>query len=124
MPDEPRKAADAGAASFDPQVFAGIAAIFPAERVQKHLASFDHQLATAFVGGEDREHLQTVSHKLITQAGMLGFLELSELCRELEETAENGAAIAVPLNRVRAAASRAREKVAQLQAEIQAPDQS
>jgi HPt (histidine-containing phosphotransfer) domain-containing protein len=105
-------------AAFDRSVFGRIAAIFPPARLQMHLASFDQQLATAFAEDRDAQQLQDASHKLITQAGMLGFLKLSELCREVEEAVETGAPIATPLENAREGAEEARIRIAELQAEI------
>lgn len=105
-------------AAFDPSVFGRIAAIFPPARLQTHLASFDDQLATAFADDKDPEQLKDASHKLITQAGMLGFLKMSELCRQLEEASETGAPLEGPLGNARAGAEEARARLAELQAEI------
>lgn len=55
----------------------------------------------------DREQLVKQAHNLIAQAGMLGFMELSETCRELEAACLGGAGLGPPLARFRDARERA-----------------
>lgn len=113
-----RRLKDEETSDFDPAIFGRIAGIFPPARLQVHLESFDQQLATDFAEGGDTERLKNASHKLITQAGMLGFMQLSELCRDLEEACETGEPIEGPLANVRAAAGKARVRIAELQSGI------
>jgi CheY-like chemotaxis protein/HPt (histidine-containing phosphotransfer) domain-containing protein len=103
---------------FDQDIFGKIAGIFPPARLDAHLASFDEQLGTAFVEEGDTERLKNASHKLITQAGMLGFMRLSELCRDLEEACETGQPLDGALTNARAAAEDARAKIAELRSGI------
>ncbi len=102
-------------AEFDQAIFDKIAAIFPPDRLKVHLASFDTQLGSLFEI-TDTEELRGIAHKLISQAGMLGFTSISEISRSLEEACENGGEPQDILAEAKSAVETARLKIAELAA--------
>ena len=95
------------AAQFDAETYGKIAQLLPKERLQTHLASFAQQLRETAEGPVERELLKSSAHKLISQAGMLGFLELSDRSRDLEEACEGEAPLGDALEAFRSSAGRA-----------------
>ncbi len=79
-----------GEPSFDAEVYERVRALLPPERPRFHLESFDAQLTAVFGAGLNSDGLAQAAHKLVSQAGMLGFGEWSERCRELEQSCVNG----------------------------------
>jgi len=122
-PDEPPSAP--GSKSFDPETFGKIAQLLPRERLKTHLASFEQQLREAADGPVEPERLKSSAHKLISQAGMLGFMELSDRSGDLEEACEGEGPIDGARAEFRRSAERALEQVRRLSAELEArPAQS
>jgi PAS domain S-box-containing protein len=70
---------------FDRDIYTKIATLLPQDRLTAHLASFETQLRSAFTDASERKTLASTCHKLVSQAGMLGFMLLSDQCRALEE---------------------------------------
>jgi PAS domain S-box-containing protein len=103
-----------GEQMFDAATFAKIAELLPHDRLNAHLASLHRQLGEAFAEPVDREQLKSCSHKMISQAGMMGFPLLSNLSREVEAACELSEPLEDPLARARAAAEEARAKIASL----------
>lgn len=67
---------------------------------------FDQELQSAFAGSGNTD-LEEAAHKMVSQAGMLGFERLAGLCRELEQAqSPTGAA---QLDELRSAAEAARK---------------
>jgi HPt (histidine-containing phosphotransfer) domain-containing protein len=95
------------AAQFDADTFGKIAQLLPRERLKTHLASFEQQLREASEGPVDLERLKSSAHKLISQAGMLGFMELSDRSRDLEEACEGDAPLDAALDAFRSSAEQA-----------------
>ncbi len=104
--------------AFDPQVYENVQTLLPPQRLRSHLARFDAELGAVFGDGTAAEGLEQAAHKIVSQAGMLGFLELSERCRELEQNCANKEEASHPFAKAEAAAAQARSKVAQLIAEL------
>ena len=100
--------------AFDEEVYGRIAGLLPPERLAVHLASFEQQLRDCLYGPADEERMKSGAHKLIAQAGMLGFMELSERCGDLEAACEAGGPVEAPLAAARAAAEQAFTKLAEL----------
>lgn len=78
------------AAPFDQDVYSKIATLLPRDRLRAHLGSFEGQMRE-LDSEVDLDSLKRLAHKLISQAGMLGFAELSQACRNLEEAIDNEA---------------------------------
>lgn len=102
---------DDPAADFDPAAFAKLEALFPPDRLARHLDRFDAQLGE-LLALDDPTELKHHAHKLVAQAGLLGFMRLSHLCRALEEALDEGRPAAQPLAEVRSAAAAARAQLA------------
>jgi signal transduction histidine kinase/DNA-binding response OmpR family regulator len=103
--------------SFDPEVYGVVEKLLPVERLRVHLENFDRQLVAVFNDEVPVEGLEGAAHKLVSQAGMLGFTKLSERCRDLELACSAGEA-SDTFARAAAAAGEARLKVAQLLADL------
>ncbi|HWH18122.1 MAG TPA: ATP-binding protein, partial [Allosphingosinicella sp.] len=102
---------------FEAGVYEGVRAMLPPERLKPHLQSLDEQLAHAFAEPPS-DGLQAAAHKIVSQAGMLGFAKMSATAREVEEAARAGA-VSEPLMRLAAAtASRTRERLKTLIEEL------
>jgi CheY-like chemotaxis protein/HPt (histidine-containing phosphotransfer) domain-containing protein len=106
-PDGPTESAAEEGKAFDPEIYGKIAQLFPKERLRTHLASFQKQLREAAEGPVEPELLKSSAHKLISQAGMLGFMELSERSRDLEEACEGEGPLDAALDAFRRSAQRA-----------------
>jgi signal transduction histidine kinase/CheY-like chemotaxis protein/HPt (histidine-containing phosphotransfer) domain-containing protein len=81
-------------AILDRIVFDDFRETFGAERMRSLLAQFEIQLSLSPLGASDpapdQSSLLREAHKLISSAGALGFLSLSEICRTLENALQNG----------------------------------
>ena len=88
MPATEEAALRAGA--FDRDVYSKIATLLPQDRLRAHLASFEEQMRELETE-EDLDGLKGLAHKLVSQAGMLGFADLSQACRNLEEAIDSKA---------------------------------
>ena len=75
---------------FDSGIFSSVAAMLPAERLQTHLASFEQQLQKYLATGAEQDDLKAVAHKIVSQAGTFGFIDLSEKCRAFEQACDGG----------------------------------
>ncbi|HUE46758.1 MAG TPA: ATP-binding protein [Aestuariivirgaceae bacterium] len=71
----------------------------------------DEAIAEATSQAPNREQLKRQAHSLVSDAGQLGFSELSGACSTLEEACSGAAAIGPALGRARRAAGQARNKV-------------
>lgn len=79
-------------------------------RLRGIMRTFEEQLRDRADEAElDRSRLAKRAHTLISQAGMLGFMELSERFAEIEEACLADADLSVPLARLREARARALE---------------
>ena len=75
------------------------------EKVLKLLDSLGTQLTRSLEGPcldpSDRERLGREAHAMVSMAGMLGFIELSGLCSEVEQACRGGLDLELFLARVR-----------------------
>lgn len=89
-----------------------------ADAVAKWLSRLDEQLATVFasddLGCSQRQALAAQSHAIVSQAALLGFANLAERCRELEQACAGEGNIAAPLDRAKEVARTARNTIAGL----------
>ena len=99
---------------FDEQTYQKIAGLLPPERLSVHLGSFERQLRECFRDPSDVEGMKNAAHKLISQAGMPGFVELSARCGDLEAACEGDRPVPPALAALRASADTALERLAQL----------
>ncbi len=107
-----------GPAPFDRPTFEKVATLLPAERLQKHLASFEEQLTDVFRGRPSAELLKSGAHKLVSQAGMLGFGQLADQCRKLEQAVDEDVDVAESFCAAQIAAEEALAIVGTLKAEL------
>jgi len=90
--------------SFDAAVYDKVSKIFPAGRLPFHLKCFEAEIACTLSEPTEVQVLREGAHKLVSQAGMLGFMKLSRLCRDLEQACSQGGAIEAELSAAKAAA--------------------
>jgi signal transduction histidine kinase/ActR/RegA family two-component response regulator/HPt (histidine-containing phosphotransfer) domain-containing protein len=90
-----------------------------AERVRQWLLRLDDELRTTFAGAccveMDRMQIAKAAHAITSQAALLGFSELAELCTALERECVTGEDAAISLDRVCEAARTAREIIARME---------
>jgi HPt (histidine-containing phosphotransfer) domain-containing protein len=103
---------------LDAKVYRELSAVLGADKVDRLLQRLEEGLARSFVQFEtaalDRAELGREAHSLVSQAGMLGFLELADLCRDLETACSRGDDPAPLLARTRQARDRALQEIARL----------
>ena len=106
------------AQGFDRKTFDDLVSLMGQERAQAWLTRIREQLAASFLdhdtGTPDRASLQQAAHALVSQAGMLGFSDLAQLCSDLDQTCRQDGDIETLLGRVRTAA----QQVYQIAAEL------
>lgn len=73
---------------FNSEVYSGVAAVLAKDRLRAHLGSFEEQMRELCTE-DDLDNLKWLSHKLISQAAVLGFIDLSQACARLEEAIDN-----------------------------------
>jgi signal transduction histidine kinase/DNA-binding response OmpR family regulator/HPt (histidine-containing phosphotransfer) domain-containing protein len=101
---------DAGPTAFDAATFAEVREMLPPERLAAHLERLAGDVERVAAGpGTDGavDELAGSAHKIVSQAGMLGLMRLSERARAVEEAARSGGAgeaLAAALARFRQAA--------------------
>jgi signal transduction histidine kinase/DNA-binding response OmpR family regulator len=97
---------DDGPGAFDEATFREVREMLPPERLQEHLCNLEGQAAAlaAVDPLTEREEAAAIAHKLVSQAGMLGLVRLSERARALEEACQDGGDLAGAHDRFRAAA--------------------
>jgi response regulator RpfG family c-di-GMP phosphodiesterase len=102
--------AQEGPPTFDAATFAEVREMLPRERLAAHLERLAGEVELVAAGsGPDgnAENLAGAAHKIVSQAGMLGLMRLSERAREVEEAARSagaGEALETALSRFRQAA--------------------
>ena len=106
-------------AALDRARFDEVAATVGPEMLKDLLGTLAEELEMRF--GEEsklitREELACSAHAMISMSGMLGFSELSRLCRELEAACEAGGEYDAPLSKVHAARDRTDKAIALLRA--------
>jgi signal transduction histidine kinase/CheY-like chemotaxis protein/HPt (histidine-containing phosphotransfer) domain-containing protein len=105
--------------SFNEQGFEDFRDTIGAERIDQWLLRLDEQLENSFAGDisilTDRRQIAASAHAIISQAALLGFPELAELCTGLERACVEGQDLAIPLKKVCKAARGAREIIASME---------
>ncbi|MGH1569999.1 PAS domain-containing protein [Methylobacterium sp. P31] len=90
--EEPRRALQVDSAVLDAAVLNEMEASFGADRVGALLDLLANELSERFRPSEtDRLQIAHDAHALVAAAGLLGFVGLSSLCREVEAAAHAGA---------------------------------
>ena len=101
--------------SFHEDCFRSFRDTIGADRIDLWLSRFDEQLKSAFASenpqAADREQVARSAHALTSQAALLGFPELAELCTLLEQACIGGNDFSAPLEMVRRAAQDARKVI-------------
>jgi HPt (histidine-containing phosphotransfer) domain-containing protein len=101
--------------AFDPEVYNDLAALIGAEKVRHLVDKMGSQLHDLSLDAEgDRPGLANQAHRFVSQAGMLGFLELSDACRELESACLSDGSLDAALERSRSAKTTALAEIARL----------
>ncbi len=116
---EPPLPAAVAAAPFDEATFESTAALLTPERLQAHLTTFETQLDA--LTGELLDAVQTgsLAHKLVSQAGLLGFEEVAALCRDLDACCSSNLPFDDQVERVRASTRTARSIILRLRSDRQ-----
>ncbi|MCJ2086754.1 PAS domain-containing protein [Methylobacterium sp. E-005] len=97
--EEPHRAAQVDSAILDAAVLTEMESNFGADRVGALLDLLANELSERFRPSEtDRLQIAHDAHALVAAAGLLGFVGLSSLCREVEAAAHAGADL-IPLIR-------------------------
>ncbi len=86
---------------FDQATYDNVAEFLPKERLTTHLTSFEQQMQDLVSGSAPASDVKPLAHKLVSQAGMLGFMEVSRQCRTLEQACDTGENIEGPLAEIR-----------------------
>ncbi|MDE4914568.1 PAS domain S-box protein [Methylobacterium sp. 092160098-2] len=114
--DRSRETADA-ISEPSTSVFGKLVSAVGRETCMRLLDSFEHDLRESFVEEQpDRDALARDAHALKGEAGQLGFAELADACRDLEEACLEGRELAGPMARARTARERALEAIDTLRA--------
>jgi len=105
-----------GLVRFDETDFGSFISLFGRERTDQWLDRLERQLRQTFAGDDpasmERDRIGKEAHAVISQAALLGFSELAELCTVLEQACIQGGDIAVPLERACRAAQNACDRIA------------
>jgi PAS domain S-box-containing protein len=106
-PEMQAVSASPATASVDPEVFEGLREIMGQAGIGRLLDTLEERLKTLLAGmpgrSADRQGLARDAHTLVSACGMLGFLPLSGLFRELEEACLRDDELAPALQRLRVA---------------------
>ncbi|MBE7244775.1 MAG: PAS domain-containing protein, partial [Actinomycetospora chiangmaiensis] len=115
--DEPHRAAQVDAAILDAAVLTEMEANFGADRVGALLDLLANELSERFRPSEtDRLQIAHDAHALVAAAGLLGFVGLSSLCREVEAAAHAGADLMPLIRRLEVQRATALRAIRQLRA--------
>jgi signal transduction histidine kinase/response regulator of citrate/malate metabolism len=105
-------------AGIDAGVYGDLEALLGKERMAGLVKKLEDHLARAFAIDPatdlDRQALAREAHIVVSQAGMLGFTELSERCRELERACLADEDLAAPFAKTREARDKALRDIARL----------
>jgi signal transduction histidine kinase/ActR/RegA family two-component response regulator/HPt (histidine-containing phosphotransfer) domain-containing protein len=111
-------------AGFDETGFDSFRAMFGSEQANRWLNRLDRQLRDTFAGIDpgalERKHVAGEAHAIISQAALLGFSDLAELCAALEQACIGGGDIAEPLDSVCKASLETCERIAALRDPVSA----
>lgn len=115
LPDLPRD--EPSGCALDPQVHDELVAILGTEKIGSLLSKLEAQLTRSFATAPravDPPELAREAHSLVSQAGMLGFLELADACRDLEAACLAGDDVAPFLASAQSARDRAVREIGRL----------
>ncbi len=116
-PEEPHRSAQVDAAVLDAAVLTEMEASFGADRVGALLDLLANELSERFRPSEtDRVQIAHDAHALVAAAGLLGFVGLSSLCREVEAAAHAGADLIPLIRRLEVQRATALRAIRQLRA--------
>jgi signal transduction histidine kinase/CheY-like chemotaxis protein/HPt (histidine-containing phosphotransfer) domain-containing protein len=100
---------------FDQEAFTDFVNLMGDERVAEWLTRLKKQLEGTFFDNTfdevDREELARSAHSIISQAAILGFSELAELCGQLQEACDSSRNLSLPIQKARSASNTAREMI-------------
>lgn len=98
--------------ALDDRALAALRELMGSEWVRTSLVRLsnriDEALAESASGRLDRARLKHHAHRIVSDAGQLGFVELSRACADLEEACESAEELGPALDRTRQAAARVR----------------
>jgi signal transduction histidine kinase/DNA-binding NarL/FixJ family response regulator len=115
--EETRRAAQVDAAILDATVLTEMEASFGSDRVGALLDLLANELSERFRPSEtDRRQIAHDAHALVAAAGLLGFVGLSSLCREVEAAAHAGADLMPLIRRLEVQRATALRAIRQLRA--------
>ena len=116
-PEQPSRAPQVDAAVLDAAVLTEMRASFGADRVAALLDLLANELSERFRPSEtDRLQIAHDAHALVAAAGLLGFVGLSSLCREVEAAAHAGADLMPLIRRLEVQRATALRAIRQLRA--------
>jgi signal transduction histidine kinase/CheY-like chemotaxis protein len=111
-PDKPDAATSLP--TFDAKTFDKMSSLLPPARLRTHLLNFAQQLDDLCSADGPEEGAEQSAHKLVSQAGMFGFMRLSQLCRDLEQACRDDVRALEELRRTCLAATEARAQVTEM----------
>ncbi|KIU30976.1 hypothetical protein SR39_18670 [Methylobacterium radiotolerans] len=115
--EEPRRLPQVDSAVLDAAVLTEMEASFGADRVGALLDLLANELSERFRPSEtDRLQIAHDAHALVAAAGLLGFVGLSSLCREVEAAAHAGADLMPLIRRLEIQRATALRAIRQLRA--------
>ena len=91
-------------AIFDAKLMAGVQRLIPPERLRAYLHDIDRQFRKIVESAAGRPDIESLAHKIVSQAGMLGLIRMSECARMLEDACRLGGQRTAALRQCRAAA--------------------
>jgi hypothetical protein len=98
--------------------FQDFRALMSSQEVTEWLTRLSNELQSTFFEQDpdtmDRLDLARRAHAIVSHAGFLGFSDLSQLCRTLEETCNTQADLSLPFEQARLAADAARRTIGTL----------
>ncbi|MDQ3561228.1 MAG: ATP-binding protein [Pseudomonadota bacterium] len=102
---------------FQADVYEAVRSMLPPERLEVHLRSLYEQLVSTFENPIE-DGVEAAAHKIVSQAGMLGFPRMSAVARELEEALRDGRSDEELLRKARTEAGETRLKLHALSNEL------
>ncbi len=115
--EEPRRRAQIDSAILDAAVLGEMEVSFGSDRVSALLDLLANELSERFRPSEtDRLQIAHDAHALVAAAGLLGFVGLSSLCREVEAAAHAGADLMPLIRRLEVQRATALRAIRQLRA--------
>jgi CheY-like chemotaxis protein len=111
----PAKNAPVVQSSFVEEGFQDFRTLMSSQEVRKWLTRLSNELQSTFRDESpdtiDRLDLARRAHAIVSQAGFLGFSDLSQLCGTLEEACNTQADLSLPFEKARLAANAARRTI-------------